>query len=249
MSPELQKLIELQDIDVRIFELTDRLNAIPEERHKIEDEFRLQAADYLALEQSLDAARSDKTDVETNLAEYEQTHEKFKAHLMRATNQKEYTTILREIDATKKSISALETRTLELMEQIEKTETQIAERAPEFANRRSEVDSMLAGLDNESARIEEEIAQLRAQRDVAIEGVSSNLLSVYDRVAQKRRGRAMAEVRGEKGGNGKCSACNMALRPQIFADIRRGDQMIVCDNCNRILFYRLQEAPIEASAS
>ena len=40
MSPELQRLIHLQDIDVRIFELTDRLAAIPLERRMLEEQFR-----------------------------------------------------------------------------------------------------------------------------------------------------------------------------------------------------------------
>jgi predicted nucleic acid-binding Zn-ribbon protein len=60
----------------------------------------------------------------------------------------------------------------------------------------------------------------------------------------------MSLVRGEIGGKGRCTACNMALRPQVFSDIRRGDDLIVCDNCNRILFYRPEEeAPVEANAS
>src|SRR4051794_10072640 len=45
VSPELQRLIQLQDIDVRIFELTDRLAAIPVEREQIEAEFRQQASE------------------------------------------------------------------------------------------------------------------------------------------------------------------------------------------------------------
>ena len=69
MSPELQKLIQLQDIDVRIFELADRLAAIPGEREQIEEGFRQKAADYLALEEGLTAARADRARVETDLAE------------------------------------------------------------------------------------------------------------------------------------------------------------------------------------
>ena len=246
MSPELQKLIQLQDIDVRIFELADRLAAIPGEREQIEEGFRQKAADYLALEEGLTAARADRARVETDLAEYEKTHEKFKADLMRVRNQKEYGTILREIDATRKSISALETEALQYMEKMEALDKEITDRAPEFAGQRAEVDELLAGLASETERVEAELAELRARREAAAADVSPQMLRVYDRVALSRKGRAMSEARGVVGGAGKCSACNMSLRPQVFSDIRRGDQIIICDNCSRILFYRPErEAPVE----
>jgi hypothetical protein len=250
VSPDLLKLIQLQDIDVRAFDLTDRLEAIPVERQLIEDQFRQETADYLSLADSLLAARSERSRIELDLAGYEQQHEKFKADLMRVRNQKEYATILREIDATKKSIGALETETLQLMERMEGLDKQIVELEPEHARRRGEVDEALSRLDEEVARIEAELAELRAAREMVARDVSPNMLRVYNRVAQTRKGRAMSEVRGEKGGTGKCTACNMSLRPQVFSDIRRGDDLIVCDSCSRILFYRPEhDAPVEANAS
>ncbi|HQR39284.1 MAG TPA: C4-type zinc ribbon domain-containing protein [Blastocatellia bacterium] len=188
--------------------------------------------------------------MDVDLAEYEQSHEKFKADLMKVRNQNEYGTVLREIDATKKSISALETEALQLIERIEAREKELTEKAPEFAARRAEVDQLLATFDHEVERIQAEIDELRSKRGGIAKEVSPNMLRVYDRIAQTRKGRAMSEVRGEKGASGKCSACNMALRPAVFSLIRRGEELIVCDNCSRILFYRPEQAaPIEASAS
>jgi predicted nucleic acid-binding Zn-ribbon protein len=226
------------------------LEAIPAERRQIEEQFRQEAADYLGIEGALAAVRDDRTRVERDLAEYEQQHEKFKSDLMRVRNQKEYGTILREIDATKKSIGALETEALQYMEKIEELDKRLVEQAPEFARHRAEVDATLASLDAEVERINAELAELHAAREAIAVDVSPNMLRVYDRIAKTRKGRAMSEVRGEIGGKGRCTACNMSLRPQVFSDIRRGDDLIVCDNCNRILFYRPeQEAPVEANAS
>jgi len=43
---------------------------------------------------------------------------------------------------------------------------------------------------------------------------------------------AVAEAR-----NRSCTACFMSLRPQVMAEIRRGEDIITCDNCGRILYY------------
>lgn len=250
MSPELQRLIQLQDIDVRIFDLTDRLNAVPNERQQIEQQFRQEAADYFDLAQSVERAREERTRIEADLAEHERVHEKYKGDLMKVRNQKEYGTIIREIDVTKKTIGALETEALQLMEKIEQTEKEISERAPEFEKHRGEVDAALARLDEEIAAIEAEIAELRARREAVASEVAPQFLSAYDRIARNRKGRAMSQVRKEPRGGAKCSACNVVLRPQAFADVRRGESLIVCDSCARILFYRPeQEAPAEAGAS
>ena len=250
MSPELQRLIRLQDIDVRIFQLLDRLAAIPGERQQLEEQFRRQTADYLGIEETLRETRAERARVEADLAEIEKTHEKFKSDLMRVRNQKEYGTILREIDATKKTISALETEALQMMERIEGYEKELAERAPEFARRRTEVDELLAGFDSEVERIEAELAELRHAREGIAREVDPKFLATYNRVAQMRKGRAMSEVRREARGVGKCSACNLVLRPQAFSDVRRGDTLTICDSCSRILFYRPeQEAPVQANVS
>ena len=195
MSPELLKLIQLQDIDVRVFELTDRLDAIPAERRQIEDQFRQQAAEYLGLEESLASAREHRVRIDEDLANYEQTHEKFKADLMRVQNTKEYATVIREIDATKKAISALETEALQLMERIEATEKEITDRAPEFDERRAEVDALMAGFDKEVKVVDSELEELRGRRKVIAAEVSGNMLRVYHRIAQTRKVRARSEDR------------------------------------------------------
>jgi uncharacterized protein len=248
VSPELQQLIRLQDIDVRVFTLNDRLIAIPSERENLEAQFRQQSAEHLAIEDALATARAEHNRIEIDMAELEKAHEKFKADLMRVHNTKEYQTVLREIDATKKSISAFETEALQYLEKIEGFEKEIAERAPEHAKRRAEVDEILAGFDAEIERIRAELDQLRVAREEIAKEVRPQYLAVYNRIAQTRKGRAMSEVRSD-GRNGRCSACNFALRPQVFSDVRRGNDLIVCDTCSRILFYRPEQAPVEANVS
>jgi predicted nucleic acid-binding Zn-ribbon protein len=62
--------------------------------------------------------------------------------------------------------------------------------------------------------------------------------TLYKRISARiRDGVAMAEAR-----NGACTACYMALRPQVMADVRRGNEVITCDNCNRILYYAPENA-------
>ena len=57
--------------------------------------------------------------------------------------------------------------------------------------------------------------------------------SLYNRISTRiRDGVAVAEAR-----KSSCSACFMSLRPEVMTKIRRGEEIITCDNCSRILYY------------
>ena len=62
--------------------------------------------------------------------------------------------------------------------------------------------------------------------------MTPTVLAAYERVRKLRRGVAVAEAI-----EGRCSQCHMSLRLQFFQDLKRGEQMMQCESCSRILFY------------
>jgi hypothetical protein len=58
------------------------------------------------------------------------------------------------------------------------------------------------------------------------------VLAEYERIRRTRKGLAVAEAL-----DGRCKACNMALRLQFYQDLRRCDQVMYCESCGRILYY------------
>lgn len=70
-------------------------------------------------------------------------------------------------------------------------------------------------------------------------GVGEDLLRHYERVS-KFRGSGIAEVRDQK-----CMACRVMLRPQTYNEVRSGNQAIVCDSCQRILYFNPKEELVD----
>lgn len=233
MGPELSQLVELQELDLEIHRIADRLADIPAEREQIENEFNGYAADYLGLKNRYEETILERKQLEIELNDTQQSSEKYKQDLMRVRNEKEYVTVLREIDSAKKHISAVETQILKRMEENEQLEADLKVYTPDIERKRAEVDRQLAELAGEHEEGERRIAALTGRRNALAAAIPQSLLSVYERVARLRRGQALAEVR-----DGTCTACKMRVRPKVFSDVRKGDQLIACDNCSRILFYR-----------
>jgi predicted nucleic acid-binding Zn-ribbon protein len=243
VSLELSQLIELQELDLEIQRVTDRLSRIPAERDQTENEFNQYAAEFLDLKIRYEQTLEDRKQLESDLTTTQEHHEKYKQDLMRVRNEKEYTTALREIDATRKQIGVFETEILKRMEEIERLETELKEKAPDVERKRGEVDESLTSLDSERKEADRQIVALNERREQLSKHLPRALFATYDRMARLRRGQALAEVR-----NGICTACRMKVRPKVFSDVRKGDQLITCENCGRILFYR-PDPPQSAGAA
>jgi len=233
MKAELQQLIALQNLDSTIRKLEKDQEAIPERRAEIEKEFDQRAFEIRALETRRDEAKHTRARLENEVVEQRGRAERAERNLMSSKKQDEYTAAIREADAARKQISALETQILEQLESLEQAEAALNERADEIATLNSDREARLKAFDDESRTIGDRLAASRKERDEVFASLPKAMSGMYARIkARIRDGVAVAEAR-----NRSCTACFMSLRPQVMAEIRRGEDVITCDNCGRILFF------------
>ena len=233
MKAELQQLVALQKLDTSIRKLQAELEATPQRRAEIEKEFDQRAFEIRALENARDEARHTRARLELEIAEQRVRVERAERNLMSSKKQDEYTAAIREADAARKQISTLETQTIEQMEVHEKAESSLNERGEEIATLNSDREARLKIFDDETRTQTDKLAASRTERERLVSALPKSMGAQYVRtVARIRDGVAVAEAR-----NGACMACFMALRPQAMAQVRRGEEIVTCDNCNRILYY------------
>ena len=83
-----------------------------------------------------------------------------------------------------------------------------------------------------TAEDKRQLDELRKQRAELVKSITPSVYSTYERIRTKRKGIAVAEAI-----DGRCGACNMTMRLQFFQDLRRGDQVMFCESCGRIIYY------------
>lgn len=245
MKAELAQLIALQKTDTNIRRLQADIESIPERRAEIEKEFDQRAFEIRGLEERRDAAFHERARVEKEIFEQKQRAERADRNLMAAKKPDEYTAAIREADAARKQISTFETQVLEQMEAFEAAEKELGERAPEVEKLRVDMEARFKAFDEQVSRQQQELDAARADRERMMKELPKAMGALFNRISARiRDGVAVAEAR-----NGACTACYMALRPQIMADVRRGSEVITCDNCNRILYYEPNKAAQPATVS
>jgi len=243
MTAALAKLIALQNLDTTIRRLEKELEAIPQRRAEIEGEFDQRAFEIRALETRRDEAKHTRSRLENEVIDQRGRAERAERNLMCSKKQDEYTAAIREADAARKQISTLETQILEQMESLDKAEAALNERAEEIASLNSDREARLKAFDELTQQQSRQLIAARAEREQVFSNLPKAMSTMYSRISARiRDGIAVAEAR-----NRSCTACFMSLRPQVMAEIRRGEDIITCDNCGRILFYAPQES-VQADA-
>jgi len=233
VKAELQQLIALQNLDASIRRLQVQIEATPLRRAEIEKEFDQRASEIRAVETRRDDSRHERARLEKEVAEQRARAERADRNLMSSKKPDEYTAAIREADAARKQMSAYETQILEQMEISDQAEAALKERASEVASLNSDREARLNEFDAETEAHNKQLEAERAERERLFTALPKSMSALYNRISRRiRDGVAMAEAR-----NGACAACFMALRPQVMAQVRRGDEVVTCDNCNRILYY------------
>jgi uncharacterized protein len=232
VKAELEKLIDLQKTDTNIRRLKKSIETAEERRAGIEQEFEQHAFSIREIQGNRDRLNSERADLDKQIAENKTYLERADRNLKHAQNQKEYETAMRETDAIQKQIAAFEAQIIEKMTALEEVEKELESRADEINTLDAKRDEALAEFDAkigvERAELDEELKK----RNEVFVTLPTQLASVYNRLAQRSRdGIAVAEVV-----NGSCSACFMSLRPQMQVEVKRGDQIITCESCTRILY-------------
>ena len=233
MKAELHQLVALQKLDTSIRRLQTELEAIPRKRAEIEKEFDQRAFEIRAFESRRDESKHTRARLEIEIADQRSRVERAERNLMSSKKQDEYTAAIREADAARKQISALETQILEQMEILDQAEAALTERAAEVAGLNSAREARLKAFDEESRQQVTQLEESRAERERVFNSLPKPMSAQYKRISVRiRDGVAVAEAR-----NGACMACFMALRPQAMSQVRRGDEVVTCENCFRILYY------------
>jgi uncharacterized protein len=233
MLPDLKLVIRLQEIDNRLAELAREIAALPKHIAEIEKKLisheRKLEADRAALAANLKERKKCET---TDIQVQEQKISKLKDQMLGAKTNEQYRAFQNEIDFCQKEIRKAEDRILELMGESEPLDKNVkaAELALKAEKAEVEKEKQIA---RERTAVDQKAADdLNKERAEIVAGVTPATYKQYERVRKARRGIGVAEAL-----DGRCSACQIALRPQFFQQLRRGDTVMACEQCLRILYY------------
>ena len=227
----LDKLLELQKLDLAIARLDAEVRAIPQAIEMIEARVKKAREEFEGAKEKTDHLQKERRAKERELEEAVQQTKKKQARLYEIKTNEEYSAVLKEIDTLKAKSSKLETEILEQMEQGDVTAKIVTEADRVFKAEQTACQREQQEKEAQLAALQKELAHLQVARKAQASRLDGELLRLYSRLIRNRDVAVVAVL------DGSCQGCGMALTPQAYAEIRRNDRMFVCPSCNRILYF------------
>lgn len=233
MNDILTQLVDLQNLDLEIDQID---NAIKAEQSGLDERISALAkreALINELQEKITSQQQESRTLEAEMADKMDHVRERQSKMMQVQTGREQTALLKEIEDAKKDAKEKEERIVDLMESIEKLTAQMEEEknllkgekelvAEETEKVRSNIESINKGKKEKDNYRNEQAKNLK-----------TSLLRKYDTLRQRRNGLAVVNVL-----DGVCQGCFMAIPPQKFNMLLKGDQMFDCPTCQRLIYHK-----------
>jgi hypothetical protein len=231
MNQDLKQLIRLQTIDLAIQELRTRVDRFPGISKALDEQlFSAQSGLDRAKEKSKNN-QANRKKLEAEIGSIEAKISKYRDQMMSVKTNDEYRALQHEIEHAQNGIRKIEDDILNLMMEAESSQVEIKSGEVRLKEDQQKVDLDRKQLTEQNQRDLSALESYLKERKEIEASISADLVPRYERVRKARGGIAVAAARNEV-----CEICQVRIRPQVFQEIRRNDQIIACDACQRILY-------------
>lgn len=231
MIPDISSAIRLQTIDDRVGVLAKEIAALPKHIAEIEKKMEGHQKRLEIDKAALTGNQKERKRLEGEIQAQEQKISKLKGQMMDAKTNDQYRAFQHEIDYCQNEIRRIEDRILELMTESEDLDKNVKAAEAALAAERKVVEEEKKQTQARTATDQSEMATLMEDRKKVTSSMTPSVVSEYERIRKGRAGVAIAEAV-----NGRCSKCNITLRPQFLQELKKGDKIMVCESCKRILY-------------
>ncbi len=232
MLQDLALALRLQALDRKIASLDNEIATLPkhiaEVEKKLESHTRRLEADRAALA----ANQRDRKKFEADIQVHDAQISKLKNQMLGAKTNEQYKAFQNEIAYAEAETRKSEDKILDLMEQSEPLDKNVKVAETQLSEEKQHVEREKLHARDRTAADQKQLAAEQEQRGAVAAEVSPVFYKEYERIRKKTKNTPIADAT-----DGRCSACQISLRPQFFQDLRRGDKIMQCESCGRILTY------------
>ena len=232
MSPELEGLVKLQEIESRAAEAQKHIADAPAQIAALDAKLASARDRVTSTKQAVLDNQSQRRTLDKDLIAAQQRLSKYKEQLMAVKTNDEYHAMQHQITAAQGEVARIEELVLvnmmdadELGAKTKAAEAALKSEETVIARERSAIEADVA----EQRKVAE---QMTKERGEVLPHLGRSAIDMFNRVLKARQGIAVAQAI-----NGHCSICQMRLRPQVYNTIIKNEEIVQCDSCQRILYY------------
>ncbi len=231
IKEDLNGLVRLQEIDSRLQKIEHKREELNEAIQNVREPLTALEAGKDAVARRLETLQRDTRALEGSIAEYTERIQKSSEKLPLITTQKEYFALQKEIETMNREKERLEETLLTNMGTLEELQEEAANLTQQCSEEEKNFLTKKTKIKRDTVAFDTETEELQEQRKTIAAGIDARYLAHYDKVLLYKGSPAVVQIV-----DGNCRGCHMTLPPQLYNDVRRGDAVITCSFCHRILY-------------
>ena len=245
MHPAIPHLIELQRVDHNIGALRAEIDSYPKRIQEADSKLSGARAAVAAAKEAHTNALKERKKFELDVDQWKDRARKYRDQSGAVKTNEAYKALLHEIANAEAEVAKAEDRQLDVMMSGEEFERRVRHAEADLKEAQT---SVAADRKEIHSRYDEKQKLLKAalaERERVAAPVPKDLLELYDRIAKRHNGTAMAQVRDDQ-----CRGCGMRVLPHIIQELRQetNEEVYRCEMCGLIL-YTLDPIPLANSGS
>ena len=231
MNSDLKQLIRLQSIDLSIQELRSRIDRFPGISKALDEKLKSAQAVLDSAKEKAKSNQGNRRKLESEISTIEGKISKYRDQMMAVKTNEEYRALQHEIEHAQSGIRKIEDDILNLMMDAETGQADTKTAEARLKEDQVKVNVERKQLEEQNKHDLSALESYLKERKEIESAVSADLVARYDRVRKHRGGTGVGPARNEV-----CELCQVRIRPQVYQEISRNDQIIACDACQRILY-------------
>jgi hypothetical protein len=231
IKEQIDKLIKLQEIDLKIIDLKSEKRQLPKIMEELQQEASLINSQIHNVEEELKRLKIEHKEKELELQGKENEIKKYNVQLYQVKTNKEYTALQAEIESLKADCSNLEDEIIALLDKMDDINKEIEEEKEKQKIKFSKFKEEEARINNKISQIDKDIETLKEKREKILVDIDKDIYRKYEKVLRGKDGAALVPVVDHS-----CGGCHMELPAQVINELSISEKLIFCESCARILY-------------
>jgi uncharacterized protein len=239
LRQDIASLVELQQIDNQIAKLEAQIAGGYAEIEKNQADIAEGRVTIARLQEKIEASEARRRELEAGVEDELARIKDRQTKLMNVQTNREYQSLLKEIEDGKKNNKQREEELVLLMEQVESLGTKLTEETNVCEAKEKLLGEAQSKAGKQATELNDKKAKIVKLRDEKAGEVPPALLRKYEMLRLRRNGTALAPVQ-----EGVCRGCNMNIPPQLYIELQKAQQLLACPTCNRLMFHEVEEEKV-----
>ena len=230
---QIHQLKELQKLDDQIYEVQQILEKAPDELRDLQDKLTKAEVQRDRINDKISHLKEAESRISREREENSERLKKSKSKLMNTGNEKEFSAVTREIDNLEKMTQPREDELLAVRDELRNQNDSLNELNEQYIDLKTQVEARKATLDEQLKSAKDRLAELDRERDESSRSIPKPIFQRYEFIRQRLQHPVIVPLE-----NYICPSCHIAIPPQDFNEMLRGEHIMSCPNCQRLIVWR-----------